>query len=499
MKLEFSYAANRPNPSRRVASTPFRVLILGDLSAREGRESPQSLEARRPRPLDVDNFDQRLQEFAPQVEYCAPNESPMNLRFTDLEEFHPDALFRRGAWFEALRSTRERLRDPSTAAAEAAALRSSRLELSSASSVREASPTGGESNEPDDELLERLLGGPRSQASPRPATPPALYRFIRGIVAPHITPSAEPDLDSLVASVDAAIAERMRRTLHDPAFQRAESIWRGLRETVARVETGEDLQLFVVDVSRAELEHDLEAAGDDLARTALHRWAVSILDSPDAEPWSLIVGHYTFGRSDHASDALSLAKLGAIASRAGAPFIAAIDPHWFGCPPLTKTLDPRNLQPVSADYQALREAPMAPWIGLAFPRVLARLPYGKSADPVDAFEFEELDDDSPHEHYLWGNPGLACATLLAQSFRERGAVDPSQALDLLDLPAYTRTVDGETRLQPCAEGLIPESAVEVLLARGVTPLVSFARENRVRLVRCPSIAHPPQPLPIRGA
>jgi type VI secretion system protein ImpC len=38
-------------------------------------------------------------------------------------------------------------------------------------------------------------------------------------------------------------------------------------------------------------------------------------------------------------------------------------------------------------WQALRHSSAAPWLGLALPRLLMRLPYGPDTDAVDGFDF----------------------------------------------------------------------------------------------------------------
>ena len=68
----------------------------------------------------------------------------------------------------------------------------------------------------------------------------------------------------------------------------------------------------------------------------------------------------------------------------------------------------------------MRAQPDAAWLGLALPRFLLRLPYGKKTDRCERFDFEELPDDPLHEHYLWGSPALACAVLLGVSFGRDG-------------------------------------------------------------------------------
>ena len=140
------------------------------------------------------------------------------------------------------------------------------------------------------------------------------------------------------------------------------------------------------------------------------------------EPWSLLVGQFTFGTSE--SDVTLLAALGAVASRAGGPFVAAAHANVTGCDSFERSPDPAAWKALGPDddrrWQALRHDPSARWIGLALPRVLLRLPYGARTDEIDQFEFEELPPGGDHEAYLWGNPAVACAMLIGKAFTERG-------------------------------------------------------------------------------
>ena len=70
-------------------------------------------------------------------------------------------------------------------------------------------------------------------------------------------------------------------------------------------------------------------------------------------------------------------------------------------------------------WQGLRQLPEAALVGLAVPRFLLRLPYGENTTSIDKFSYEEMSPPPNPSHYLWGNPALACATLLAQGFHKR--------------------------------------------------------------------------------
>jgi type VI secretion system protein ImpC len=321
--------------------------------------------------------------------------------------------------------------------------------------------------------------------------------LIQGIVAPYMTPAAPPLQGQYLAWVDAATSEHIRAILHHPAFQAVEALWRSVRWLITTLELGPSLQLHLLDVTKAELMAHLQAAQSGLASCALYRMLVEQAGGTlGGEPWSLLVGDYTFGSAGE--DLELLATLGALGSQAGAPFLAAADPSLLGCSSLVSTPDPRGWHRTAEAeqrFQTLRASAAAPWTGLALPRVLLRLPYGKNTDRMEHLDFEELTPARNHEAYLWGNPALACAMLIGQSFLARGwAMEPGDDLDLVDLPAHVFEQDGEGHLQPCAEVLLSERAGEAILGLGLMPLLSYKNRNAVRLMRFQSIAAPSSPL-----
>ena len=273
----------------------------------------------------------------------------------------------------------------------------------------------------------------------------------------------------------------MRALLQAPQFKALEALWRGVYWLVSNLETDEQLKLYLLDACRAELIADPEAAREAIEASG---------------PWSLVVGQYSFGRS--AEDVGLLARLGTAAARAGAPFLAAAEPDLVGCGSIAATPDPRDWTPPAGEaaeqWSALRESAIAPWIGLTLPRMLLRLPYGKSTVPIGSFPFEELSPRR-HESYLWGSGALACALLIARAFAASGwDMEPGEELEVEDLPAHVHDDGGEKRLQPCAEAALADRAADAILAAGLMPLLSHKGRNAVRLARFQSIAHPAQAL-----
>src|SRR5262249_5888348 len=155
--------------------------------------------------------------------------------------------------FRPLRETRARLRDAKTFAEAAEQLRGSLRNVSPAPGPA-AAAAGTRPAESDNATLERLLGA--EPASPAPAGPtrPAgaaglVDDLIRRVVAPHIVPDAPPQQAQYVAALDAAIGEQMRAILHDPAYQALEATWLGVHWLISELELGEELKLYLLDVT----------------------------------------------------------------------------------------------------------------------------------------------------------------------------------------------------------------------------------------------------------
>lgn len=507
--FEFQFTQQRKreamNPDE---ESPMRILVMGDLSGRGNRgvADAADLAKRAMVPVDVDNFDKVLSRFAPRLHLPLGNAagSPMSIDFHELNDFHPDRLFRDLGVFAALRQTRALLKDPATFAAAAATLQQSAAPAAETDKPPAAATNSG-AGEDAAGMFERLLGrkpeaagaAPKQAPGQSPGNSAGIDALIRQIVAPHIVPDASPLQAPYVASVEAAIGEQMRLLLHHPEFQALESAWRAIRWLIAELEIGEQLKLYLLDVTQDELRADMHAADGNPERSGFYRLLTRHGEAPDAEPWSLLVGNYSFTAQDDDIDLL--AWHGAIASQAGGPFLAAAAASVLGCGSLVDTPDARDWPAIDANaaerWQALRQSAVAAWLGLAMPRMLLRLPYGKHSDALDQFDFEEFTAVRDHEAYLWGNPAMACALLIGRAFLERGwEMEPGDERDVGDLPAHIYEHDGEKRMQACAETYLSERTGEAMLARGLMPLLSLANHNAARLLRFQSLAQPAQAL-----
>jgi type VI secretion system protein ImpC len=466
----------------------FCIAVLGDFSGRgsrgadrAGAPDPVAL------PIDRDDFDAVLARVAPTL-HLQPRgaDAPIELRFGELDDFHPDGLFERLPLFRELRELRARLADPATFRRAAAELRGDAAPAPSPPPAAVAA----------DGLLDRILDvsapaavGPGAGGVPVSETD--FRSYVRRILAPHLVAEPDPRQAETIARVDAVTGEQMRAILHHPEFQALESLWRAVFLLVRRLPTGVFLRLYLIDVTRDELRADLLEGGT--GRTPLRGLLTAGPERGTRGPWSLLVGGYSFGPG--ADDVELLRALAALAAGAGAPWISAADPSLVGCPDPAALAEPESWEPPAGEWEALRREPDARWLGLAMPRILLRLPYGEDADECERFRFEESDGAPGHEEYLWGNPALGCALLLGQAFAGAGwALRPGAVREIEGLPLHVVREGGEASVKPCAEAWLTDRAAARILEAGVMPFASRKDRDAAQLVRFQSVAHPPAAL-----
>jgi type VI secretion system protein ImpC len=496
---EIKLAAKETSAPAHSDDTPFRIALLGDFSGRASHAQPETgIASRCAVAIDRDNFDEVLARLKPGISLEIGAAAPLTLQFSELDDFHPDRLYERAEMFRRLREVRDRLQNPDTFATAAEELgvkpgpqppaRQSAEPATTAAVVSDVLRKGPGG------LLDEILEHSQDRAAEdRPSrAPDELQKFVRRVTEPHLVAAADPRQAELLSVIDRALSAQMRALLHVPAFQALEAAWRAVFFLVRRIETSSQLKLYLIDVSKEQLAADLMSSPDLRASGAYRLLVEKSVGTPGAEPWAVIVGNYTFGAERQ--DAELLARLAKIAKAAGAPFIAAASPRLLGCASLADTPDPRDwkLTPDPNDaaaWTALRGLPEATAIGLALPRFLLRLPYGKKTDPIEAFDFEEMPEAPPHEDYLWGNPAFACALLLAQSFSEYGwEMRPGTHAEIDGLPLHVYQRDGESEPKPCAEALLTEQAAERILEQGLMPLVTLKGRDAVRLLTFQSVA-----------
>jgi type VI secretion system protein ImpC len=449
------------------AKRPVRIALLGDFSsgALAGRlESGAALAGRKPLPVEFDTLEDALARMKLKLQLPLGAEgAPVEIEVSELESFHPDQLYANLDIFSALASLRKRLNTPSTFAKAAAEVQGwSKGAGQRASSVnrraraRGAAPSSGSTL--DD--FARLTGRPAVAKS----ADHSLDALLRSLVGPFVVPAANPNKDALVATVDKALSDAMRALLHQPDFQNAESLWRGVDFLLRRLETSHQLQVHLIDLSAEELAADLSGA-TDLSETGLYKLLVE-KPSQDAEGgYTYLCGAYQFDATPPHADLLGRAAV--IAAHAGAPFITAINTDPF----IDRKEPPHRL--VRDAFAALKAMPDASYLGLIGPRFLLRHPYGKRSDPISSFAMEEFTNEDGLRGMLWGHPSLLAMCVLAV----RGG-----QMTIDDLPFHHYVdADGDSVALPCTDRLINTHASTMLRDYGINGVMAHKGEALVRL------------------
>ncbi len=469
----------------------FRLAVLGDFSGRANRgllETGEALARRRPVPVDVDTLDDVLARTGLDLRLeLAPGEDGgealhVRVPVASLDDFHPDQLVGNVALFETLLQLRRNLSGAGGFARAAKEV----LSWSGEAALPPARRRGAGTAVATDKRLSDFarLTGRAPRAAPDGDADDAVDALMRRLVGPLVVPARDARQPELVGRVDAALSAAMRRVLHHPDFQTAESLWRSVEMLVRRIETGARTQIVLYDVSAEELAADL-AAADGLDGSGLHGMLVEqpLLDA-DQGPLSAIVGLYGFELSPPHAELLG--RIAQVAAAAGAPFVAGIDADALQ----TAMHDQHAL--VREAWGALTALPASAYLGLAAVRFLLRMPYGKRSDPIDSFAFEEFTREEGLSGMLWGSPALAAGLLLAQAWEKAGAKLRPGAVGVIgDLPYYVyRTPDGEQVALPCTERLWSERQAAQAASYHVMPLVSLRGRPEMRLAGMASVAGP---------
>jgi len=457
-----------------VPGRAFRILVVGDFSGRRNQGQTGVPAGVRSFAFDCDNFEELPGRVGAglQLAVGGPDAASVSLTFGELDDLHPDRIYEQVGTFGTLRDLRKRLLSLATFDAAAGELQDilSLPPADAAPAVSEPPAAVAPDDEPQSEFA-RLLGQeirPAEPAAAAPGSEASVRALIRDLVAPHVVKEADPRQDQMVAAVDEAAGAQMRAILHHPDFRTLEAAWRGAELLAHNLDTDEELELRLLDLSAAEMAADLDA-GRDLEQTELYRILVhEACRIPGAVPWTLIVGLHPFSTGD----AALLNRLGGLAAMCGATFLGglAYDP----------SASPHGQVEGDAEWQELRRSPAAAAIGLAVPRVMMRLPYGAQTEPLDRFDFEEIPGEPSMGDYLWGSPAVACACMLAQAYSEQGwGFTPGVINEIGSLPLHVYKHDGESKMTPCAEGWLSDGDAEDLIAAGIIPVMSIRGRDAV--------------------
>jgi len=409
--IEFGVGFGGTGSARRAVERCYRICVMGDFG---GQAQGRLVE------IDRDNIDQVL---------AAMNVAAGGLGLRSLDDFHPDRLLDR----------LEIVPEPTDPAP--------------------TKPPSAPAAPPADGLLDSILADQSARQAGRSEAESMVDRLVAEAAAS--AKSVGPE----AAKPGAAAATALRRVLHDARFQSVEAAWRSLALLVNRLDTGTDLKVYMLDLSPAQLVEALQSGR-----------LQKLLTENGVGPWSTWVALWRFPAEP--GPAALLAKLTKIAAAAGATLLAGGDTALVGCRSIAETPDPDDWSTAelsdhaAAAWAALMRLPEAAHLGLVAPRLLLRLPYGKGADPIERFAFEEFTDAPQHECLLWGSGAVAAALMLATN-----KDDP----EIEGVPLYIRKDPLGAEATPPTEAVLSVRAAGALREAGFMPLVWVQHTDKVRL------------------
>jgi type VI secretion system protein ImpC len=302
-------------------------------------------------------------------------------------------------------------------------------------------------------------------------------------------------LKDLIFQLDAAVSRQLDEVVHHQEFRELEGAWRGLRHLVQNSELQPGvLEIKVLNISKEELKGMADKFGteggswihsplfDKVGRRGLLTFG--------GKPFGALVGDYYF---DH-EDITALRFVGRIAASVHAPFISSVAPVLFANPEnpdeqkevttagwkavreMTTDKLLRNLNK-QAGWMGLRDDLDARYIGLTFPRVLARAPHGGKSSVEQYVYQENLKGDS--SNCVWMNTAYTSAVNVGQSFMQYGwsvNIRGEEGGGLVtQLP--TARMEGGGVIVP-TEVVITEDYERTLANEGFMPLCYYADSDK---------------------
>lgn len=309
--------------------------------------------------------------------------------------------------------------------------------------------------------------------------------FIQDVLDETVTFSRDTEamLNEQIRQIDDLLSAQLNEVMHHPKFKKLESSWRGLRYLLSQTETGKQLKLRVMSITKEELADDLTAGKAEMAvdRSELFRKIYQQeFNQFGGTPYGALIGDYEFDKKGQ--DMKLLTRISQLAAASHAPFIAGADPKMFGFESFTELGDVYELETAFegreyAQWNAFRDTEDSRYVALTAPRMLIREPYGRDTVPVKAFDFTEDVTGKEHDKYLWANAAWGLGSCVTKAFarygwcaRIRGVTSGGK---VEGLPTHTFETDrGDIAMKCPTETLIPDDQEFELAKLGFAPLAN---------------------------
>ncbi len=303
-------------------------------------------------------------------------------------------------------------------------------------------------------------------------------------------------IDRMISRLDTLLGLQLDAILHHEDFKKLESIWLSLSNLLEKIDFKSNTFLYLLNIDKETLREDFEDSLD-ITQSGLYKQVYDqAYDMPGGKPISVMVSGFNF--SHHLTDIQLLTEISKISASAHCPYIANIDPIFFG----KKSMEELNAindvseyleRPEYLHWNTFRETEQARYIGLTLPKFLLRLPYGDQ-NPVRGFLYQEHVSGPDHNKYTWGAASFAFAGNLATAFKKHGwtvnirGPESGGRVDNLALHQYNIGRGVEFKIP--TEVLISETKELELSNLGLIPLSYYKDSKHACFFSANSLAKP---------
>jgi len=295
-----------------------------------------------------------------------------------------------------------------------------------------------------------------------------------------------------VNRIDKIVSDQVSEVLHDPSFLKLEGTWRGLHHLVKNTLCSTKLKIKVLNVDKKTLLKNFDKAIEFDQSELFKKIYEEEFGSAGGAPYGALIGDYEF--ENHPQDIQLLKYISEVSAASFCPFISAASSRVMGLNSWKEVGNPTDLERIFdsklyASWNNFRKTDESRFVTLTMPRTLARVPYGASTCPVDAFNYEEFEttqdgivNQVDDNQYCWMNSAYVYGTVLTGAFSEYGWCTAIRGVEnggkVNALPVHTFfSDDGEIDLSCPTEIGITDRREAELSKLGFLPLCHYKGED----------------------
>jgi type VI secretion system protein ImpC len=175
-----------------------------------------------------------------------------------------------------------------------------------------------------------------------------------------------------------------------------------------------------------------------------------------------------------------------------------VSPKFFGCHSVEEVENIKDLeglmnQPKYSAWNHFRDSEEAAYLGLCFPRYIARQPWHPESNPVPKLNFTETARGE-HDNYLWSSSAFLLARNLHKSFNYSGWCQyirgPKGGGLIEGLPVDTFDLRGQEEIMPPVELTIPDYRELEFARSGFIPLIHKKESGDATFFSVQSVKRP---------